>query len=293
MKKIAILSMLMLTITSTSSAQDSCITRPSCADMGYTKTEADCTGKTTLKCPFDLTKVSCVGGGSGTDGADGGDDTSSPTCNIGDIYYDDDTCSSIFDVQKNAIGIVFDTTRRYIVSLSHGIKKWAEYNISSDITIPKLTKTDVALARDFNGKAYTEQLVASSSSYPAAEYCARLNTGGKEWFLPSGGQMYLLAQQRTKVNTGLNKVNVGTVHTLGYEVHYTAEEIIGAEYDMELYYYYYWTSNLGSSGFAIDYNMEPGDTGFAQYYVNEHSLQYVNGMTEYITYYLTRCIAEY
>ncbi|MBQ9732232.1 MAG: hypothetical protein IJV97_04000 [Alphaproteobacteria bacterium] len=59
MKKLAILSPLVILMASTSLAQYSCIVRPSCADMGYTKTEADCSGKTTLKCPFDLTKVSC------------------------------------------------------------------------------------------------------------------------------------------------------------------------------------------------------------------------------------------
>ncbi|MBE6452798.1 MAG: hypothetical protein E7012_04845 [Alphaproteobacteria bacterium] len=48
-----------LLLSSTSLAQDSCIVRPSCADMGYTKSASDCSGKTTLKCPFDLTKVSC------------------------------------------------------------------------------------------------------------------------------------------------------------------------------------------------------------------------------------------
>ncbi|MBQ9731594.1 MAG: hypothetical protein IJV97_00705 [Alphaproteobacteria bacterium] len=59
MKKLAILSPLVILMASTSLAQDSCIVRPSCADMGYTKTVSDCSGKTTLKCPFDLTKVSC------------------------------------------------------------------------------------------------------------------------------------------------------------------------------------------------------------------------------------------
>ncbi len=59
MKKLAILSPLVILMASTSLAQDSCIVRPSCADMGYTKTIDDCSGKTTLKCPFDLTAVSC------------------------------------------------------------------------------------------------------------------------------------------------------------------------------------------------------------------------------------------
>ncbi len=36
-----------------------CIKTPSCADLGYTKTEADCTGKTILKCPLDNSQVYC------------------------------------------------------------------------------------------------------------------------------------------------------------------------------------------------------------------------------------------
>lgn len=36
-----------------------CIKTPSCADLGYTKTTADCTGKTILKCPLDNTQVYC------------------------------------------------------------------------------------------------------------------------------------------------------------------------------------------------------------------------------------------
>ena len=36
-----------------------CIKTPSCADLGYTKTEADCSGKTILKCPLDNTQVYC------------------------------------------------------------------------------------------------------------------------------------------------------------------------------------------------------------------------------------------
>ena len=38
-----------------------CIKTPSCADLGYTKTAADCSGKTILKCPLDNTQVYCPG----------------------------------------------------------------------------------------------------------------------------------------------------------------------------------------------------------------------------------------
>ena len=37
-----------------------CTEAPSCAELGYTKSVSDCTGKTVLYCPFDKTKAYCV-----------------------------------------------------------------------------------------------------------------------------------------------------------------------------------------------------------------------------------------
>jgi len=39
--------------TSTSLAQTSCVTPPTCAEMGYTQTESECAGKEIVRCPFD------------------------------------------------------------------------------------------------------------------------------------------------------------------------------------------------------------------------------------------------
>ena len=55
-----------------------CIKTPSCADLGYTKTAADCSGKTILKCPLDNTQVYCPGY-----------EESLKTYSKGDIYYDE------------------------------------------------------------------------------------------------------------------------------------------------------------------------------------------------------------
>ena len=38
-----------------------CVPSPSCDTLGFTKTAADCAGKTILKCPFDTSKVYCPG----------------------------------------------------------------------------------------------------------------------------------------------------------------------------------------------------------------------------------------
>ena len=47
------------------SQAQTCKPAPDCADMGYDKSEDQCVGKKMLKCPFDLTAVSCEDGGSG------------------------------------------------------------------------------------------------------------------------------------------------------------------------------------------------------------------------------------
>lgn len=48
-------------LTATAATAQTCIKTPSCADLGYTKTAADCSGKTILKCPLDNTQVYCPG----------------------------------------------------------------------------------------------------------------------------------------------------------------------------------------------------------------------------------------
>ncbi|MBE6452693.1 MAG: hypothetical protein E7012_04310 [Alphaproteobacteria bacterium] len=57
-KYVISVSILLLSLSS-SLAQDSCMVRPSCADMGYTKSATDCVGKKAISCPFDLSAYYC------------------------------------------------------------------------------------------------------------------------------------------------------------------------------------------------------------------------------------------
>jgi len=59
MNKYVISVSILLLSSSTSLAQDSCMVRPSCADMGYTKSASDCIGKKAIACPFDLSAYYC------------------------------------------------------------------------------------------------------------------------------------------------------------------------------------------------------------------------------------------
>ncbi|MBE6452267.1 MAG: hypothetical protein E7012_02115 [Alphaproteobacteria bacterium] len=59
MNKYVISVSILLLSASSSLAQDSCMVRPSCADMGYTKSATDCEGKKAISCPFDLSAYYC------------------------------------------------------------------------------------------------------------------------------------------------------------------------------------------------------------------------------------------
>ncbi|MBE6452217.1 MAG: hypothetical protein E7012_01850 [Alphaproteobacteria bacterium] len=59
MNKYVISVSILLLSASSSLAQDSCMVRPSCADMGYTKSATDCEGKKAISCPFDTTLFYC------------------------------------------------------------------------------------------------------------------------------------------------------------------------------------------------------------------------------------------
>ncbi len=87
MKKLAILSPLVLLAT-TALAQDStCILQPSCSQLGYTSAEADCGTAKVLRCPFDVSQVACLSGGSDGGSGAGGDNynPNDPNNELGDV----------------------------------------------------------------------------------------------------------------------------------------------------------------------------------------------------------------
>ncbi|MBQ8661876.1 MAG: tail fiber protein [Alphaproteobacteria bacterium] len=49
-----------LLVTAAEASAQSCTEAPGCAELGYTKSVSDCTGKTVLYCPFDKTKAYCA-----------------------------------------------------------------------------------------------------------------------------------------------------------------------------------------------------------------------------------------
>ncbi|MBR1605264.1 MAG: hypothetical protein IJ660_04070, partial [Alphaproteobacteria bacterium] len=134
-----------------------------------------------------------------------GGESTQLTCNVGDIYYSDDTCSSDVISGKTPIGVVYDTEHKLVVGLEEGNAMWGGYGTDvPDIANP----SNVYAARDdLEGKSHTNVLV-SLGGYPAAKYCYDMTTGGKEWYLPAFGELYKMytANGSSEGYVMLNKV---------------------------------------------------------------------------------------
>ena len=291
MKKLAILSPLVLLAT-TALAQDStCILQPSCSQLGYTSAEADCGTAKVLRCPFDVSQVACLSGGS--DGGSGGETGGEPSdefgtvdnssCQVGYIYYSDDTCSPEYNYFKDPIGIVFDANRRYIVGFTRAWqKKWSTAT-STSVNIPFATDK-ITQMRDFSGASHTKAIedLNTLSSYPSAKHCIEKTTGNKEWFLPSSGQMYVLASVYTLVNEQFRKIETGSHSTIQPALFYATEE----DSDGDIYYVRYWTSTLYSDSQAVYIELNPTSLS------NASLTSYAAGGT-FMHHFYAHCIAEY
>ena len=215
-------------------AAQSCTVPPTCDALGYTKTTTDCKDMSTLKCPFDQSKVFCVTAAEVPGG----------NCEVGAILYSDKSCNVNVVAGKIAIGVVFDSTNNLAVALKDGgTMKWmSDY---TDITdLPNLTSTAVAIA-DWNGKNNTKIIMdyckANSKSCPAAEYASKYTTTGTaagDWYLPALGELNAIYNAKAAINATMAKIG-GTA----------------------LVENWHWSSSESSYGYAWLQYLSGGNTG--------------------------------
>lgn len=211
-----------------------CVTPPSCDALGFTKTAADCAGKTILKCPFDTSKVYCPGAE---------EQEVTKTYNLGDTYYSNGVpvgkVISVSNCQNGGGGSmvassVGECARRhnctaFTYKYTYGLPSPYEYRIvctrqnnqNVDITIGY--SSDSSLNSPYfscflsgstgvgtdckNGQIVMTGMRMGTFS-EANKTCATMNNGGLSWYLPSFVQM---RQARTYLNaTGEAWINDGT-----------------------------------------------------------------------------------
>ena len=207
-----------------------CVVPPSCEELGYTMTEADCKGlDVVLKCPTDMSKMACLGSSVSQD------------VEIGAILYGDGTVASGLLPDKQPIGVVFDVFNRFALALTTEKMYWS----SSSCDTPNLenceSKNDAKTTCGIDGRANTDAILASTcngTTYAAnaandyqpngcsADFCQK----GK-WFLPSLRDLHTIYSFKSVVNNSLTLLSADT---------------IGLEY---------WSSTESDSDWALTYCM--------------------------------------
>ena len=178
-----------------------CVTPPSCEELGYTKSASDCEGMESLLCPFDKSKYYCV-------------DVAGSLANAtpGSILYSDGTVSDSVIPSKTAVGIVAYVAgaTRFAVALA---EKTADEWGGPGYDVSCLTDMDRSQAQsDFNGASNTQCLVNADQEHFAANYCNSYKpvsngTGSNGWYLPAGGELYVMSFSYEAINLGLQKLS--------------------------------------------------------------------------------------
>ena len=151
----------------------------------------------------------------------GDEEDSSQTCNVGDIFYSDKTCSANITRGKTPIGVVFDTTNRLII----GLEQYSKYWTTSGFDVPGVSNitSSSAVTADWQGKNNTrvvlEYCKTNGKSCPAFEYVNSYKTEGTiagDWYLPAMGELDAIYGNKDVLNIALGKIGGTKLGTDGY-----------------------------------------------------------------------------
>ena len=200
-----------------------CAVPPTCDELGYAYSSAECYEQTILKCPFDDTKVYC---------SEPKDPYDPVTCRVGSVLYNDLKCYVLAPSGKTAVGIVFDTTKRLAVALDE----------TSSVTwgptlndLPHLSNCNLQSGQyqecQSTGRSNTDAIQASFNATTilelenyAANICMRKRDGVEwdsgfvggipvedvaisimgPWFMPSISELYTLYSVKDQINDSLS-----------------------------------------------------------------------------------------
>ena len=77
---------------------------------------------------------------------------------------------------------------------------------------------------DFNGEMYCQKL--DSPDFPAAYYCLNYKKGGRNWHLPSSGELWMIYRYLEEIQNALETVGGQKCVTTVLRVHYTCLSIM-------------------------------------------------------------------
>ena len=124
---------------------------------------------------------------------------------------------------QGVIGVVIiDPRQNLVISKNDSPMKltWSvsEYDgRNKEMNVNKKLKRDVAKT-DLQGEKYAIKLRERIGNCPASDYCLSLKDGGRKWYLPSAGQMFLIYDYINDVQNALIEVGGHPLRTgnIGY-----------------------------------------------------------------------------
>ena len=148
-----------------------------------------------------------------------------------DVYLKDGRRCKITDSfdKKDVIG-VYGYDNKVIALESKGLKLSDDYQLPGH---PKVIDDLSEAKKDLDGYGNTKQLKALGIKSDALDYCEKL---GKDWYIPSLGQVKLVAENMLRINLTLKHLGKDT-----------------------LPFSWFWSSTLGSSQYTWDYCGDGGD----------------------------------
>lgn len=217
-----------------------CVTSPSCEEMGYDKTAEDCEGAERLACIFDKNLFFC----------------NSQKVKVGEILYSDMTTSTKLDNSKTPIGIVVNASPKVAMSLDEGsANPWG--NMYAVEGLESFNDVKEALA-DYNGEANTLAIYDNDSSlaYIPVE-CYRKVTDGtraRDWYLPAMGELsdYIFANKDV-INAQIANLGKLPLNGNGYGSYWSSTGSAGNR--QSVWYLDYKTGDIAKAA-ATD--MKPG-----------------------------------
>lgn len=195
-----------LSVLSCSAQATTCTIPPTCTSLGYTQSASDCEGKNTIRCPTDSSALFC---GGTTDGS----------ILLRPKSFMPTTRSVQYSIlNKKAIGVVFDETKRRAVGLEYFINQpvcmsdsKGTYRETSNITSCNPDELNNCAT---DGKINTPLFKPTCSS--SSPYMNMSDNGFLKTYVPAGcssdwcgaGQWYIpsIAELR-KIYTNINNIN--------------------------------------------------------------------------------------
>ena len=163
--------------------------------------------------------------------------------NNGKLYSPDS-----WDVANNdsAVGVAVVTDDcKFVISKSLPMKnaiEWGGYN--TDISGLTNYTSKSSAQNDFNGQSNTSTIISAlgSSTNIAAGYCRSQSLNGKTGYLPAAGELYVMWENKSDINSALQKIGASTIdsafnNSYNTNYHYPWSS---TEYSSSAAWYLYW-----------------------------------------------------